>query len=385
MVLSGIDTIIQVSTVEDDADDAWETLYNMSSISMSHSGGSIDVGSFGTGDFSLRVLGMRDVTYSISGFFAVTDTSHQMVMNSWLNDTDLWIKAIFNDGGAAEDGFKQKVKVASIDVSAAVDGIIEFSLDLEGDGQPTTTTKETTTNTRVAPTRGIAALVKISQVSTTGTAFGGAGSEEAMTDVGAALTVYQITNTVKRLLNPLATTPIAFQKSTDAFSADIDDVAASEYTINYLTGTITFLVAQAASTTVRVKASTGEYLTLANVGQAKSFTLTMQANNLDSTVFGSSDFMGRVQGQRDTSGNIGRYIDTAAPTQFHDAIQAGRAFVFDFYSDATDAADQDGWDFRVRGLITGRSNDVNFDSLSEEALDFEGTSDDQGNAIAFGF
>jgi predicted secreted protein len=98
--------------------------------SMSQSGNNQDVSTFGVA-WIKRIQGLKDASYSLSGFYDSTDTAGQVaVRNAWLNDSSLFVQ--FLPGGTT--GFQQEVKVSSYEVSASADGAQELSIELEGTG-----------------------------------------------------------------------------------------------------------------------------------------------------------------------------------------------------------------------------------------------------------
>lgn len=124
MALKGKDTVIQVST--DDAD--YNTIAELNDATMSFAGNNIDITEFGD-DFINRIQGLKDNTFSLAGFYAPEDTTGQVVIrDGWLNDEDLYVQFL-HDGA---NGFKQQVRVSTFEVSAAVDGAQEVSIEFEG-------------------------------------------------------------------------------------------------------------------------------------------------------------------------------------------------------------------------------------------------------------
>ena len=127
MALAGKDLVVQVAT---GSTATYATVADLNSATMTHAGNTIDVSEMGV-DYVQKILGLKDVSYSLGGFYAPTDTNGQVrIRNAWLNDTALWIKFL-PDGST---GFKQAVKVASFEISGSADGAVELSVDLEGDG-----------------------------------------------------------------------------------------------------------------------------------------------------------------------------------------------------------------------------------------------------------
>lgn len=101
---------------------------DLNDASMSIEGDNQDVSAFGS-DFIKRLQGLKDASYSLSGFYKPDDTTGQAIIRSSLiNDTPLFVQFL-PDGTT---GFKQEVKVSSFEVSAGVDGTVEVSIELEG-------------------------------------------------------------------------------------------------------------------------------------------------------------------------------------------------------------------------------------------------------------
>jgi len=98
--------------------------------SMKHSGNLVELSHFGD-TYKTRGAGLKDVTYSLKGFWDPADTNGQVVLRSaFIAGSDLWL-TILPDGST---GWKQQVLVDSFDISAAVDGYAEFSAELAGNG-----------------------------------------------------------------------------------------------------------------------------------------------------------------------------------------------------------------------------------------------------------
>lgn len=132
MALKGKGVVINVST--DDVD--YYQVAELNDGTLTIDGDNIDITEFGD-DFINRIQGLKDGTYSLSGFRDPTDTNGQEAINSaLLNDTSLYVQFL-PDGST---GFQQEVKVSSFETSAAVDGAVEVSIDLEGTGTITSVT-----------------------------------------------------------------------------------------------------------------------------------------------------------------------------------------------------------------------------------------------------
>lgn len=122
--MKGTDIVIKVSV--DDA--TYETVLALNDATMTIDGDNQDITSFGD-NWMARLQGLKDASYSISGFFDVADTTGQLVIRAALiNGTDLYIQFL-PDGTS---GFTQKVVPSSLEISSAVDGVSEISMDLEG-------------------------------------------------------------------------------------------------------------------------------------------------------------------------------------------------------------------------------------------------------------
>lgn len=130
MALAGKLTVVEASV--DDA--AWSVVAEINDAGPSLSADNQDVTVFGD-NWIDRIQGLKDGSWSLSGFYVSTDTNGQVrILNAFLNDTALYIR-VYPGGGTA--GFKQQVKVASFEVSNAVDGVAELSIELEGAGAVT--------------------------------------------------------------------------------------------------------------------------------------------------------------------------------------------------------------------------------------------------------
>lgn len=126
MAYAGKHVVVEVST----DDTVYNVVAEINDMTGSFEADNIDVSVFGA-DFISRIQGLKDGSWSLSGFLDPNDTDGQVaVREAWLNDTDLWIRVYPTPG----EGFKQQVKVASYEVTAAVDGAVELSLELEGNG-----------------------------------------------------------------------------------------------------------------------------------------------------------------------------------------------------------------------------------------------------------
>lgn len=125
MALKGKSTQVQVSI--DDV--TYFTVAQINDVDTPFEAENIDTTVFGH-DYINRIQGLKDASWNLSGFYDPTDTNGQMAIRSaWAADSPLYAKVSY-DGGVTS--FKQQVKVSSFNPSAAVDGAVEVSIDLEG-------------------------------------------------------------------------------------------------------------------------------------------------------------------------------------------------------------------------------------------------------------
>lgn len=129
MAIAGKNVVVAAST----NGTTFNTVAELNDASMSISGDNIDVTEFGD-QFINRIQGLKDVSWSLSGFYVHGDTQGQAAIRTALiNDSAIYIR-IFWDGST---GFRQEVKVSTFEVSAAVDGEVAVSIELEGTGPVT--------------------------------------------------------------------------------------------------------------------------------------------------------------------------------------------------------------------------------------------------------
>jgi len=127
----------------------------------------------------------------------------------------------------------------------------------------------------------------------TSTAF----TNEATTRL-TANTVYQITDTAKQVLDPTVTPTV----EVDADGGGGGGYAAGTgYTIDYLSGTVTFAADQGGSALVRVS---GSYIPLLSVASARATSVKRSRTILDSTKFNSTGFKSFIYGLLEVSGDL---------------------------------------------------------------------------------
>lgn len=144
-------------------------------------------------------------------------------------------------------------------------------------------------------------------------------------------------------------------------------VAASNYTVNRLAGTITFGGAAARTITV-----TGEYLPMTTVAEAKDFSFTTTAQNEPDTVFGDTDVT-RIQVGKDVTGSIGRW--QSVDTTFEDMLADDAAGVLELSIDGGTSVV-----FRARVRASSTSTTGAPRTLLEEGASFEGVADVDGRS-----
>ncbi len=147
---------------------------------------------------------------------------------------------------------------------------------------------------------------------------------------------------------------------------------ATNYTLNRLNGTVTYPTA--ASRTIYISC---DYLPLSVAGGGKEFTLTLTAENQDSTIFKSTGttFVLREQCLKDVSGNIsGLYIDD----YYKDCIDDDTPILIELFVDYTGS-----YDARFWGILSNHEASGSVDGLVEYSVDFEGINDDDSRVITF--
>ena len=124
-VTAGKNLVIKVCTT---LSGTYYTIGSANDASMSLEGDNQDITAFGE-NYINRIQGLKDVSYSVSGFYDSADTNGQTVIKTALiNDSALYVQFL-PDG---TNGWKQAVKVSSFEISGSVDGVVEFSVEFEG-------------------------------------------------------------------------------------------------------------------------------------------------------------------------------------------------------------------------------------------------------------
>jgi hypothetical protein len=186
---------------------------------------------------------------------------------------------------------------------------------------------------------------------------------EATTDAGDHQN-YQITATTKRVWDRATTLEV-----------DVSGTPTGElYTFNRLTGTVTFATVNAGRGPVTV---TGAYLPLAEAVGGKSFSYSLSRAAMVDTDFSTAaaNFNTYQAGMLDVEGSIGLRFTT--DTTFHDALLAGNPVVIAFFFHRSGPANMIIW-----ALLDKDGIDAAIDGIMEGTIEFKGTADDQGVAVA---
>jgi hypothetical protein len=143
--------------------------------------------------------------------------------------------------------------------------------------------------------------------------------------------VYQITNTAKRVWSPTAT--ITVKDGGVAVNAVTDP-----YTINRLTGKVTFT-----ATTARVITISGTYLPMVTILKSKSITYDHGNELLDDTTFDSGGHDESIPGIHSITASLGRNWESTFSATLWAAIQNGTLLVIQIFHDSGAAADLAFW------------------------------------------
>lgn len=149
-------------------------------------------------------------------------------------------------------------------------------------------------------------------------------SSESMSAVGSSYIEYQIDSSAKRVWNRQSS-------ATPTILTDGSSVSASNYSLNYLFGKVTFDSAKTSTTTVTVS---GEYLPVSSserVSRCSDHTLTREVDLLDQTGYAeaqdSSGHRDRVTGVKDSNVSLTRFEDTT--NDFYDDLKDGSAVLIE--------------------------------------------------------
>lgn len=113
-------------------------------------------------------------------------------------------------------------------------------------------------------------------------------------------TVYQITTTANRILDPSAAITVEVDAD-GAGAGGYSTASASSYTVDYLFGRITFSSDQGASALVRVS---GSYLPLHTVAESRSISINSSRTELEKTLLGD-EVKSYLLGLKSAEGELG--------------------------------------------------------------------------------
>lgn len=201
-------------------------------------------------------------------------------------------------------------------------------------------------------TAGRKALIRV-----TGAAV--AFTNEAMTGDGAHL-IYNITNTVKNCWDPFLPVTVKVAGTT----------VTTGFTINRLVGRVTFAASQGASAVT----VSGSYLPLSTAAGCHQYTITRDASLIDVSGFGDN-WKQSIAGMKSASGSLSRWYQS--DSYFFDAMNGSTPVVLEFFADSTAAFTMRAW-----VAITKDSLSAAVDSAVDEAVDWSGTADADGNVVA---
>lgn len=171
---------------------------------------------------------------------------------------------------------------------------------------------------------------------------------------------YQIANAAKQVWDRTAT-----------ITVEEDGVATVEsYTVNRLTGTITFDDVDALRGVVTV---TGQYLPLSEAATAHRYSHARSRGILTDTAFGAT-WESHLAGMLNIRGSLARWVIDEV---FGDALVAGAILVLDLMPDRS------GTRFtRVWALLNAEQMDAAIDGVVDEAVEFTGVHDADGRSFS---
>lgn len=102
----------------------------INSATMTQNAETVDISQFSS-SYIERLQGLKDASYDLAGHFEAGDTNGQnAIRTAFTSDSTLWVQFL-PDGSA---GFKQEVKVASVEIGAEVNGKVGVTYKLVGTG-----------------------------------------------------------------------------------------------------------------------------------------------------------------------------------------------------------------------------------------------------------
>jgi len=135
MPLAGHPIVVEVSN----DDIAYSEVDGLNNVSFGPNRDLLDVTAFNDADDAKRKLAaLRDVTVSVSGDYESADANGQKRIRDRFDDgANLFVRIKFDPTAAVGlQGFKVATKVESSEISTAVDGKIEWSATMQGNGLP---------------------------------------------------------------------------------------------------------------------------------------------------------------------------------------------------------------------------------------------------------
>lgn len=197
-------------------------------------------------------------------------------------------------------------------------------------------------------------------------------TNEATTANGAR-TQYQITNAVKRVLDPQIA--VVVQTSPDGTTWS----TAAGYTLNRLTGTVTFGSAQAAGTQIRIQS--GSYLPLTSVAGSHGYSWTLTAAQLDASDFdglaASAGFASsKLTGQFDASGTLNQWYQ--GDPFFTNALVNATVLVLELMPDRSASVP----DLLVWALLDKQQLQAALTAVGDSTIDWQGTKDADGRVVS---
>lgn len=85
----------------------------------------------------LKIGGLKDGSIKLSGNFEMADVPQALIRTNAGDGVVGYATCIFNPtGSVGSKGFQVAVKVASFEITSAVDGTVDFSADLQFNGAP---------------------------------------------------------------------------------------------------------------------------------------------------------------------------------------------------------------------------------------------------------
>jgi hypothetical protein len=189
-------------------------------------------------------------------------------------------------------------------------------------------------------------------------------ANEATTSL--SLVLYQVTNAARRLLTPFG--DYVVEQSTNA-GANWNAVTA--YTLNRLTGSITFSTARSAGTLVRIS---GNYLPMATAAECKSYRFRISAKNDDTSAFGD-EWVRRTQALLDATGALGRWA--SVDRYFRGQLVAEELVLIEIYANSAAAPD-----LRVWARMSSDEMTAAVEGQQENSVEWEGSPDAEGRVVS---